>query len=280
MTKIPDAPKVISLKIQNYCPDPDTVFKDAFVMNYSSVLGSEGFLPDFDRDGLSDEYERDPQAKQRFGINLATPDTNADGFSDLVDIRMGYDVDNQFRLGLCTSGLNDYDLDALTDCEEDALGSDPLLPDTDRDGIIDGLELRIGLNPLDPADASLDFDQDGLSNLEEVKNNTSHRQTNTDYANRISIKYKSETNSTGGSECLDLIFDNIPVLQVMNGNYVRVFLYEVRTQVSGALTMEIIELQQLNFFIDRNAVSNSLVETPKDNSVRSQDVIVNLEDVI
>ena len=39
--------------------------------------------------------------------------------------------------------------------------------DTDRDGIPDKEEIRLGLNPLDPADAKGDLDGDGFSNLEE-----------------------------------------------------------------------------------------------------------------
>lgn len=46
--------------------------------------------------------------------------------------------------------------------------------DTDGDGIDDVFELRhrAFLNPLDPADALLDFDQDGVSNLEEYRRGT------------------------------------------------------------------------------------------------------------
>ena len=46
--------------------------------------------------------------------------------------------------------------------------------DSDGDGIDDVYELRHGvfLNPLDPADARLDFDHDGLSNLEEYQRGT------------------------------------------------------------------------------------------------------------
>ena len=42
--------------------------------------------------------------------------------------------------------------------------------DLDGDGIHDGIELRhpTALNPLNPGDASLDFDQDGRSNLDEA----------------------------------------------------------------------------------------------------------------
>ncbi|MBR1837718.1 MAG: hypothetical protein IJ783_10585, partial [Kiritimatiellae bacterium] len=49
-------------------------------------------------------------------------------------------------------------------------GTDPLSPDTDRDGIPDGWEHSRGLDPFDPSDAAADPDADGLSNLAEYEN--------------------------------------------------------------------------------------------------------------
>ncbi len=45
-------------------------------------------------------------------------------------------------------------------------------PDDDDDGIPDTWETKNGLNPLDAADASLDPDGDGLTNLQEYQGNT------------------------------------------------------------------------------------------------------------
>jgi hypothetical protein len=42
----------------------------------------------------------------------------------------------------------DTDGDGLTDCEEVALGTDPLDPDTDDDGLTDGEEVALGTDPL------------------------------------------------------------------------------------------------------------------------------------
>ena len=46
-----------------------------------------------------------------------------------------------------------------------SVGSDPLVKDTDHDGLIDGLELELGANPLDS-----DSDNDGGSDGFEVNN--------------------------------------------------------------------------------------------------------------
>ena len=60
----------------------------------------------------------------------------------------------------------DSDSDNLTDEQEAAIGSDPLNPDTDADGIADGDEINIyGTDPL-----SNDTDGDGLLDGEEVFN--------------------------------------------------------------------------------------------------------------
>jgi len=51
----------------------------------------------------------------------------------------------------------DSDLDGLTNNqEENVWGTDPFNPDTDGDGILDGIEVRNGTNPLDPGDPSFE----------------------------------------------------------------------------------------------------------------------------
>jgi hypothetical protein len=52
--------------------------------------------------------------------------------------------------------------------------------DTDGDGIPDDAEITLGLNPNDPADAQLDPDHDGLTNLEEFQRGTNLRNADTD----------------------------------------------------------------------------------------------------
>ncbi len=64
--------------------------------------------------------------------------------------------------------LPDADRDGLADDEETGLyGTDPLFDDSDGDGVLDGNEVRHGLDPLDPADGAADLDGDGLDNAGE-----------------------------------------------------------------------------------------------------------------
>lgn len=59
----------------------------------------------------------------------------------------------------------DPDGDGLSNTQEGTIGSDPLTPDTDGDGMLDGAEVNVhGTDPLDP-----DTDNDGLTDGQEVK---------------------------------------------------------------------------------------------------------------
>jgi Mg-chelatase subunit ChlD len=87
------------------------------------------------------------------------------------------------------SGSNDdYDNDGLTNELEEAIGTDPMNPDSDGDGLNDGLEWNQTLT--DPTKASSeedgikdgdrDNDGDGLSNSEEISNGTDPSKADSD----------------------------------------------------------------------------------------------------
>ena len=63
----------------------------------------------------------------------------------------------------------DYDHDGLTNAEEAALGTNPRNADSDGDGMPDAWEIKWGLDPLNPADASADADGDHVTNLREYQ---------------------------------------------------------------------------------------------------------------
>ena len=115
-------------------------------------------LTDSDYDGLSDEDET-----LIYGTSPFAADTDDDGINDAAEISLGFDPLD-----------GDMDNDGLADGEEIVAGADgyvtdPYDPDSDNDGMPDGFESRFGLNPLNPADATLDLDGDGYTNLEEYR---------------------------------------------------------------------------------------------------------------
>jgi len=65
------------------------------------------------------------------------------------------------------NAILDSDHDGLTNAEEAIHHTDSLNPDTDGDGMPDAWEIKWGLDPLNPADATADPDGDSLSNLDE-----------------------------------------------------------------------------------------------------------------
>jgi len=121
--------------------------------------------PDSDGDGLTDGDEVDVWSTDPNDV-----DTDGDGLSD------GREV-----LEVGTDPLRpDSDLDGLTDLEEiqgvdgtEGTGDEtnPLDADTDDGGIIDGVEVDRGTDPLDPSDdlpGTVDTDGDGLTDEEEA----------------------------------------------------------------------------------------------------------------
>ena len=121
--------------------------------------GDDGMSGDPDADGLGNysEFVR--------GTNPKVADTDGDGLSDGREVTCGTDP-----------LVADSDGDGIPDGDEtDVCGTDPLQPDTDGDGMNDGWERRFGFPPsVDNAtdgDASNDFgadpDGDGLTNGEE-----------------------------------------------------------------------------------------------------------------
>ena len=82
----------------------------------------------------------------------------------------------------CQSAQDD-DNDGLTNAQEQILGTDPTIADTDGGGVNDGDEVANGTDPLDNSDdnnAPLDSDNDGLSDAQEAALTTDPLNPDTD----------------------------------------------------------------------------------------------------
>jgi len=84
------------------------------------------------------------------------PDTDGDGIVYCYEIQYGLSETDP------ADALLNNDTDNLTNLEEYNANTNPNLDDTDGDGVKDGLEIRLGYNPLDN-----DTDHDGLTDSEE-----------------------------------------------------------------------------------------------------------------
>ncbi len=105
-------------------------------------------LCDSDNDGLTNEEEAS------LGTDPNNPDSDGDGILDGQEVLDGTnpldDCDHDDGTALPDS---DCDADGLTTAEEDAIGTDPDIADTDGDTISDGQEVSDGTDPLDPCDS-------------------------------------------------------------------------------------------------------------------------------
>ncbi len=138
--------------------------KNLLVTNRNALPGSVAFLADSDGDGLDDD------AEMRAGTDPLSPDTDGDFYGDLIELRntsAGFDPLDPSMPDTPCSAQQDSDGDGLLRCEEDYIGTDDKLVDSDADGYPDGVEFRHGTNPL-ADDGSGDLDADGVTNSREL----------------------------------------------------------------------------------------------------------------
>lgn len=146
---------------------PDNLGANATGYVFTNPLSS-----DSDGDGISDYYEiydwdTSPNAIDSDGDTMGdfweiTYNDNGDGTNPILD-----DADI------------DIDSDGLTNLEEYTRKTNPIIADTDGDGMTDGWEVLYGFNPL-VKNANADTDDDDLSNLEEFIAGTNPLLSDTD----------------------------------------------------------------------------------------------------
>jgi hypothetical protein len=167
----------------------ENALKSLLVENRAVVLDDAGARRvDTDGDGLFDDAEFDR------GLSRADPDSDGDGFSDVLEARLergGFDP-LETTPG-CPDGEDrrDLDGDGLRTCEERFLRTSTELFDTDADGIPDGLEVRAGTDPA-RADALEDADLDGVRNGDEIRAGTSVEQDEGDDRPELGVRYRTE----------------------------------------------------------------------------------------
>jgi hypothetical protein len=80
-------------------------------------------------------------------LSLSSLDSDGDGLPDWWEVANGLDPFNATGINGATG---DPDQDKLSNAQEYAHGTDPMNPDTDYDGYLDGIEVQMGYDPLNP----------------------------------------------------------------------------------------------------------------------------------
>lgn len=185
-----------------------------FALNAMAMPLEGTIATDSDGDGLDDATEFD------LGLERLSADSDQDGFSDLFEhtFRLhGFDpLDGTIPAAGC-SLATDRDGDGLLECEEDFLGSDPVLPDSDGDRIPDGLELRFGLDPT-LSDADLDHDFDGRVSGQEIRTGTHPQYFDTEDALLDVITYNIDALEPNDDDtrCYDFLFQNVTLVPALS----------------------------------------------------------------
>jgi hypothetical protein len=182
----------------NGVSDGDDDFDNDGISNRNEILnGTHPLVDDTDGDGMPDGWETDngfdPNIVDDFdvdgdgllnseeliaGTDPNVADSDGDGLSDGYEVNVTYtdpvnsDSDStwtgDFEMNNGVGdGAEDLDGDGLTNLEEMNAGIDPNNADTDGDGLPDGWEVENGFDPISAADAVLDTDGDGISNIDE-----------------------------------------------------------------------------------------------------------------
>jgi hypothetical protein len=135
-------------------------------------------VADTDGDGLLDGDELEQ------GTDPRDPDTDADGLDDGDELN-GVEVellDGSMVTRFSIPTLADSDGDGIGDLQEMLrFNTDPLNPDSDGDLLTDWEEIQYRFDPNSGADGVADFDQDGLSNREELDIGLNPRRADSDF---------------------------------------------------------------------------------------------------
>ena len=155
-------------EVNTHSTDPKNADSDADGLTDGAEVNTYNTDPkdsDSDNDGLSDGAEVNTH-----NTDPKDSDSDNDGLTDGAEVNTHNTDPNN----------SDSDNDGLTDGNEVTVyETNPIDADTDNDGMPDGWEITFALNPKFD-DASIDVENDGLSNLVEYQNGSDPHDEDTD----------------------------------------------------------------------------------------------------
>ncbi len=199
------------------------VLKTLALQALSSEPGPVNRAVDSDGEGLVDEFDNTFKSK----TNPYFTDTDEDGFDDSFEVRLrddGFRADQKDGRGCDPASpltpnckARDTDGDGLSQYAEGYLKTRPTLVDSDGDGMVDGMEVRYGLNPLKADSATLDTDGDGVPDAEELKIGSSPIARDAQFIAKNAYQYdlKSEVQPDGRT-CYDFTVSNVQMVTPPN----------------------------------------------------------------
>jgi hypothetical protein len=240
-------PQTVSVQLSGYTPPTGRTFSNIFVNNFS-VKAMQGLLfYSTSRDGMPDSLKQAHASDYNFSITGG--ESAIPFFPDLMLYLAGITTASQSLL-YCPQGGGSIPTQTLSssndifsytdtrtsppttqflglrDCDKLYIGLSNISTfDNDSDGIPDYLELRNGLNPKNPNDASLSITGDGVSNIEKIKrgipvDENADSQPNQLFASVYKIDIQADNSRT-------FTVSNIPVLNAGQDNFIAIHLTEL-----------------------------------------------------
>ena len=257
--QIAPPPQTVTIQISGYKPAAGRSFQNIFVNNFS-VKAAQGQLSySTARDGMPDGLKQAHALD--YGFSPTLPESAIPYFSDLMLYLAGITATSQNLLycpqssGSSPSQTINSSNDGFTytdnrttppttnvflglrDCDKLYIGLKNVNSfDNDGDGIPDYLELRNGLNPLNPSDAHLDIAGDGVSNLEKIKRGIPVDENANSQPNQLFASSYNVTVQADGTTIFTV--SNLVILNGGQDNFIAINLTELNnvTQVQYLYT--------------------------------------------
>ena len=238
-------PETMSIIIKNYKPQSGNNFQNIFVSNYSIKAAHGELAWSSARDGLSDVLKQATVSTYNFAITSS--ESAVTGFADLLLYNAGINVTSYPQLSCASDDMGSSTNDMIIyndaryggsptqvlgfrDCEKSYLGLDPNKFDYNNSGIPDYLQVRCGMNPLNPSEAYASTAGDGVANIDKCKMNIPLDESANTEANQLFAYQYSQSLNTDGS--MNFTINNIPILQEGANNFIAFYVTEINQNTS------------------------------------------------